>query len=815
MTKWIHLLSISVIMQLGGKPLTPEESIAAFRFESPDLKATIVAAEPEVIDPVAMCFDEKGRIFVVENRRYPNPGKQMPTGPKVGEIARLEDKDGDGRFETRTTFAKGFTFPNGILPWKGGFYVTDAPQVYYLKDTDDDGVADINEVIFTGFGTSSSSEQLRVASPTLGPDGWVYLTSGLSGGKVTSPKHPNRKPVEANRKDWRFHPDTLEIQSISGTGQFGQAFDHLGRRFVCDNRHPIRWVVFSDEERSRNPNYPGAQAMMDLAGAGSETPLFPISPDTTAAGYHTKLMHNLHAGTFTSCSGLAFYSGDELPNHRGNFFICEPAQNLVHSRYVVETDDTLTSQASAEGREFLASPDQWFRPVFALNGPDGALYICDMYRKYIDHPNYLPRTAAAKLDFDAGKQHGRIWMITSCSKAKPKPLPAGNGVSRHVRDAIESRGNLEKLSGLAHKAVYNEWFRTALMGAVAGKELEFLKTFNRTFPAIIFEDLARTLAKSQPGALTRSLVDELEMSPSQSRAVILGAGLKPTPDDLKWAKLGARNNYQSLEKRMFAVRMVGKFEPSFLLQFIHPTHGPTLYNSAIQAVAASKDVALGSKLLELVPRHGQGISSAIIDALTKNKAHHPTILDAIETGKLPIHLIQLNQRRRFNNNNAVKERAGKLFQDTVPGDRMKVFEEYKGILAKLGDPKSGKAVYERTCASCHKFNGTGHDVGPDLTGLKNQPADALLLHILVPNKEVYPNFTFYQATTIEEEVHAGILSSENFHSITLKLPLGQEVTFHRQRIQSLKAMPISLMPDGLEQSMTKQEMRDLLAYIKN
>src|SRR4051794_2394444 len=163
-------------------PLTPEQALASFKLE-PGLQIELVAAEPLVANPVAIAFDERGRLFVVENRGYPTgPG---PGKPPAGIIALLEDTDGDGHFDKRTVFADGLTFPNGIMPWKGGLFVTCAPDVLYLKDTDGDGRADVERVVFTGFSTSGST-QLRVSHPTLGMDGWVYLTSGLTGGKITS-----------------------------------------------------------------------------------------------------------------------------------------------------------------------------------------------------------------------------------------------------------------------------------------------------------------------------------------------------------------------------------------------------------------------------------------------------------------------------------------------------------------------------------------------------------------------------------------------------------------------------------------------------
>src|SRR5579872_2589176 len=151
-------------------PLAPDKALESFRLE-PGLRIELVAAEPLIESPVAMAFDERGRLFVAENRGYPTgPGEGQPP---AGRIALLEDIDGDGRFEKRTDFATGLTFPNGVLPWNGGLIVTCAPDVLYLKDTDGDGQADLRKVLFTGFSVTGST-QLRVSHPTLGLDNWVY-----------------------------------------------------------------------------------------------------------------------------------------------------------------------------------------------------------------------------------------------------------------------------------------------------------------------------------------------------------------------------------------------------------------------------------------------------------------------------------------------------------------------------------------------------------------------------------------------------------------------------------------------------------------
>src|SRR5439155_8170424 len=247
-------------VNFAASPLTPEQAILSFRHE-PGLKIELVASEPLVGDPVAMAFDETGRMFVAENRGYPiGPGEGKPP---AGIIAMLDDTDGDGRYDKRTVFEDGLTYPNGVMPWKGGLIVTCAPDVLYLKDTDGDGRADERRVLLTGFSVKGST-QLRVSHPTLGPDGWIYLTSGLTGGKITAPDFPNRPPVEVGRTDIRFRPDTGEIEPADGGSQFGLTFDDFGHRFICYNRVQAQQVVLESRYLKRNPNLAFSETVQNL-----------------------------------------------------------------------------------------------------------------------------------------------------------------------------------------------------------------------------------------------------------------------------------------------------------------------------------------------------------------------------------------------------------------------------------------------------------------------------------------------------------------------------------------------------------------------
>ena len=817
------LLLLAVLVKFSyGKPLSTDEAIAFFRLESDDLRIELVAAEPEVVDPVALCFDRKGRLYVVESRGYPHPVRGELPKAKLGRIARLEDVDGDGRFEKRTEFARGLTFPNGIMPWKKGFFVTDAPDLLYFEDVDGDGIADRREVVLTGFFTNSSSEQLRVASPIMGPDGWIYLTSGLTGGKVSSPKHPERPPVEARKNDWRFHPETLMVESLPSTGQVGQAFDREGRRFVCDNRHPLRWAVFGPGALEKNPNLSGTPPMMDLAEAGSATPLFPLSPDTTAASFIPKLMQKPHAGSFTSCCGLCFFTGDALPRHRGSFFICEPAQNLVHCRSIVETKEKFSSKASSEGREFLASPDQWFRPVFAANGPDGALYLCDMYRKYVDHPNYLPPEAAASLDFEAGKKRGRIWRVSSRSDAKPAPWHQSKGVATAISKVLKG-GRLTEQASLAGRSGSNQWFRAALFSSFPGRARELVEEFPDSASPFLLEQSAKILTKEQPAEKMPSVIRELWDKKkgwgfAQRVAFLLGLPenlRKPYQPEIQPKALAVSlDGTLPSADRLSAIRLLALSARSKLLVLLRPSESDAIREAAIRSLASTNDPELGKKLLALHSTLSPADGAVVIDSLLSRKPFQSLVLDALESSALPLHSVSLTQRRRFTGNSELKARAAKLFESAENSDRMKVYREFKKVLDLPADPAAGQAVFQRSCASCHRLGDSGHSVGPDLSGLRNQPADALLLHIVVPNREVYPSYAFYQAETKDGETHAGILEGESLDSVTLVLPLGLRKSIPRSNLKSIRAMPLSLMPDGLEQTMSRQELANLLALIR-
>lgn len=394
-------------------PLSPEESLKHFQL-APGLKIELVAAEPEVIDPVSIAFDEFGTLWAVEMTDYPN-GPQ-PGQPPLSRISALRDLDGDGRYETSRVFVDKLLFATGIQPWKGGVIVTMAGEIAWFHDSDGDGKADVRQTWFKGF--AENNPQLRANHPRWGLDNRIYVANGLRGGVITADAQAwgrELPPVSINGFDFRFNPVTGVAEPISGTGQFGLTFDDAGHRFVCSNRNPCRQILLEDYYLKRNPLLAVKDVGSDAVPSGADSHVYPISRAWTTS--------TTHAGQFTAACGVTMYRGTALPSEfYGNSFTCEPTGNLVHREILRFKGAEYSAEPNTSTSEFLASPDEWFRPVDLANGPDGALYVVDMYRAVIEHPEWVPDELKHRPDERDGSDKGRIYRIVSADpKLAKKP----------------------------------------------------------------------------------------------------------------------------------------------------------------------------------------------------------------------------------------------------------------------------------------------------------------------------------------------------------------------------------------------------------
>jgi len=420
------------VVELSSPAQSPEESAKKWHVRE-GYRIELAAAEPVVLDPVAFDWDEHGRLWVVEMADYPLG--MDGNGQSGGRVVMLEDTNEDGRYDKRTVIADGLNFPTGILTWKDGALVTAAPDILYVGPTGE------KKVLLTGF--STGNQQLRVNGLRWGMDGWVYCAAGAhnagynKGTEITSVLTGEK--IALGSRDFRFKPDTGEFDPQSGPSQFGRVRDDWGHWFGVQNSFPLWHYVLQDHYLRRNPYVIPPDPVHQL---------FTRNPPVYPASSAEKRFHSFdQAGRFTSACGIEIYHDRSLfDDGKTHAFTCEPFHNVVQ-HHVLE-DEGVTFKASRDPAEsktdFLASEDHWCRPVMVRTGPEGALWVADMYRYMIEHPQWLPQNGKDELlpHYRSGDDKGRIWRVVRDKGPESTPArsisAALGGKGRSLRAAFES-----------------------------------------------------------------------------------------------------------------------------------------------------------------------------------------------------------------------------------------------------------------------------------------------------------------------------------------------------------------------------------------
>jgi putative membrane-bound dehydrogenase-like protein len=370
----------------------------------PRLEISLWASEPDVVDPVSVSFDSSGVAYVAELRDYPNGAGSG--GIPQSTVRRLEDTTGDGRPDRVTLFAAGLSYVTSTLPWRDGLIVLAPPQILFLRDTDADGRADSREVLIEGLvrGVSDSlANSLRYHL-----DGRVHVANGGNGGRLVARKRPG-VVVDIEGADFALDPDTGEIAATSQTGGgFGLVSDEWGRWFTTYNINHLQHRFLRRSIVLRNPAFPSALLTAGISDHGDMAPIFPISAPATRPN------HPEQSGHFSAAGGLGTLLSSVFPEDlQSSVLVGDVVGNLVH-RDLISRDGLGFRGSRAGGEasaEFLASTDPAFRPVAFETGPDGALYLADMQRDVIEHPDYIPAKVREGLNLRAGENRGRLYRI--------------------------------------------------------------------------------------------------------------------------------------------------------------------------------------------------------------------------------------------------------------------------------------------------------------------------------------------------------------------------------------------------------------------
>ncbi|MEX2673775.1 MAG: PVC-type heme-binding CxxCH protein [Phycisphaeraceae bacterium] len=412
------------------EPLEPDAALRAFEVAD-GYRVELVAAEPLVTDPVAMAFDEDGRLYVAEMGGYSEERDEA-----IGRIRILEDTNGDGRMDQAHTFAEGLRWPTAIFAWDGGIFVGAAPDLLYIADTTGDGKADHREVVFSGMAPADLSQlnvQQLVNSLRWGLDNRIHGTP-TRGTQIHPVDNPDAA-ISMRGREFNFDPHTRELGFSSGGNQWGASFDAWGRLFTCVNHIHNQMVMFENRYVARNPHLQTPSPLLTIGDGGQRADLLRISPPEPWRVVRTRLRTTgqlsgpverdgeLH-GYVSAASAITIYQGDAYEQQMsGAAVIAAPDNNLVHRERLEPDGVAMRGVRIDEDTEWLRTADNWFRPVWITHAPDGTLWVADMYREVIEHPWSLPDSIKRHLDLTAGRDRGRIYRIVP-DDFEPRAVPA-------------------------------------------------------------------------------------------------------------------------------------------------------------------------------------------------------------------------------------------------------------------------------------------------------------------------------------------------------------------------------------------------------
>lgn len=379
--------------------LSPAEELKSFAIQ-PGYSIELVASEPEVQDPVTISFDADGRMWVCEMRGYMPDVYAHNEDAAIGRISVLEDTHGDGRYDKATVFLDNLYLPRAVAPVGDGVLVASPPHLWFCRDTKGDLHCDEKVEVYGKYGLGRDPEY-GDNGLLWARDNWIYsATSHI-----------------------RLHylgDGKFENSTTANRGQWGISQDDVGRLYFNYNSDQLRGDMIPTAYLSRNPDYKPAGGNWRVE---SDQTTWSSRPNPGInRGYEPGNLRDGRLATVTATCGPAVFRGTALGDDAyGNAFIPEPAGNIVMRKTLSESDGVVKATGvyyqpagNAPKLEFLTSSDERFRPVNAFTGPDGALYIVDMYRGVIQHKTYVTpylRHQVFERELEQPLHEGRIWRI--------------------------------------------------------------------------------------------------------------------------------------------------------------------------------------------------------------------------------------------------------------------------------------------------------------------------------------------------------------------------------------------------------------------
>ena len=650
------------------QPLSPEDSKKHFTLPE-GFRIDLVASEPLIADPSCVAWDEKGRLFVTEIHGYNLEGhldvtelnktgeldtaiRRVRVGPEMkkqavegqsGSLKLLKDHDGDGKMDEAIVWAEDIPAAYGVVPALGGLIITASPDILFFADTDGDDLPDVRKVLFTGF--SPGEMERAINNPVWGPDNWIYAGRGWGGGTITGPNL--KRTVELERTDFRFKADGTAIEPVSGSNHtFGMAFDDFGNRWLITTSQHARYAApLPHRYLIRNPHVAAPDTSIGASSYGNTFPTSKPHPWRRKRGADPRWVKFYGAGeaqpngNFTSACGQLVYRAGLLPEEfRGNHFACDPQQSMVH-RSIIERDGAgLRVRRPDEHREseFLSSSDGWFRPNNLRTGPDGAIFIVDMYREIIEDYSAIPRYLQQQYGLLNGSDRGRIWRLApeASGPARTEVANVGSVESLKHPNAWWRETAQRLLIDSGERAPVGE-VRNIVRDTAAPWQARIHALYTLAgLGAINLEDVLAALAAPHPALRVQALRADLPVSDalvamaksesdpnvllqialslgdsSDSAAIEALAHLAATKLDIRWMDSAILSSIGKAPAHVLQDRIgqVSRHPPRhFGKKWLRRSRGPTVQSGGeaiFDAVISHPNSALRLRLLEIAAEH--------------------------------------------------------------------------------------------------------------------------------------------------------------------------------------------------------------------
>jgi putative membrane-bound dehydrogenase-like protein len=391
-------------------PVLPPDAALKSLTVAPGYKVELAASEPLIHAPVAIQFGPDGRMWVVEMNGYsPVLGGAGEDDPN-GRVVVLRDRDADGRYDDATVFLENLILPRSIMLVGDGLLVGSPPELAFWRDTDGDGKADSKQMIAADYGAKPNPKLPLSTNAELFPNGglWAY---------------DNWIYSAAYMKKFRYKDGKFETAPTIFRGQWGFTQDDYGRFYYNDNTHSLHGDIIFGDYLQRNPHYPRLEGTN--VNIAADEAVWPVreTPGVTSGGQPTRELRDGRLFKFTAACGPWVYRGDLLPELYGNAFVAEPVGNLVQRKVLTPENGSVIGRNPYTQADFIASTDERFRPVNFSTGPDGALYVVDMYRGIVEHHSLISaylREVIKSHQLEGPYEYGRIYRIVPIDKPAPR-----------------------------------------------------------------------------------------------------------------------------------------------------------------------------------------------------------------------------------------------------------------------------------------------------------------------------------------------------------------------------------------------------------